>query len=147
MNPHDPFEERLRRQPLRRVPREWREDILAAASAASRERELAGRRELQTGWRVWLQSLFWPAPRAWAGLAAAWVVILLLNVATREPATPSQYAAQRPPDSPAARQLLREQQQLFAELAEPREHGAVNRHPQPAVLSPRSDARATLFYV
>ncbi len=119
---------------------------MAAASAAAQERELAGRRELQAGWRVWLERLSWPAPCAWAGLAAAWMVILALNVATHEPAAPAQYASQGQPTSPAARELLREQQHLFAELTEPRERRLTDR-PKPAVLSPRSEVRETLFYV
>jgi hypothetical protein len=47
----------------------WRSQILAAASGAPRSM-LA----------EWLSSWLWPHPRAWAGLAAAWIVIFLLHL-------------------------------------------------------------------
>jgi hypothetical protein len=62
------FEKQLERQPLRELPREWRSQILNAASRA-------GNSTLVEWFSTWL----WPHPRAWAGLAAAWVVIFLLH--------------------------------------------------------------------
>lgn len=66
MNPDD-FEKQLRRTPIRPAPEAWRGEILKAARAAA---------PAKTEPRVWWRELLWPCPRAWAGLAAAWVVIL-----------------------------------------------------------------------
>lgn len=78
----DGFEQHLRRQPPRRLPAEWRDEILAAARTAQAEAErAAGARPRSlalprlAGWREWL----WPSPAAWAGLAACWLAILWLN--------------------------------------------------------------------
>ena len=66
MNPDD-FENQLRRTPIRPAPEAWRGEILRAAHAAA-----PAKPEPQQWWR----ELLWPCPRAWAGLAAAWVVVL-----------------------------------------------------------------------
>ena len=84
--------------------------------------------------------MFWPYPRAWAGLAAAWVVIIALNLATRESGAP-EIARQLPPPSPQLRQLLREQEQMLAELtgtAEKDRPAAV----RPPVAQPRSERQS-----
>ena len=65
----DEFEDKLRGQPLREIPSEWRREILAP---------LRQRPEATVSW--WRQ-LLWPHPVAWATLAAAWVAIFALNFA------------------------------------------------------------------
>jgi hypothetical protein len=62
------FEKQLQRHPMRELPREWRAEILAAASLAERSTLVN-----------WLSTWLWPHPRAWAGLGAAWVLIFLLH--------------------------------------------------------------------
>lgn len=63
------FEKQLQRQPLREPPRNWRAEILAAAD--SRPSAFRSRGEgIST----------WPSLRAWAALAAVWVVIFLLHL-------------------------------------------------------------------
>lgn len=47
--------------------------------------------------RDWWQELFWPARRAWLGLAAVWVVILGSQLARTERGTPSISPACLPP--------------------------------------------------
>ena len=64
--------------------------------------------QLQAGWRR--------SPWAWAGLAAAWVVILALNFAAREPDAPL-VAGQRVPSASEMRFALKQKQLLMAELA------------------------------
>jgi hypothetical protein len=79
----DPLERRLPGQPFRELPTEWRDGILAAARAAAPRRSALG------AWRApaWWRAVFWPNPVAWAGVAAVWVAILVLNQAGRwEPA-------------------------------------------------------------
>lgn len=71
----DDFEQLLKNQPLRTVPAEWRGEILAEAVAASARKPKAPMSLAQ----AWL----WPSPYAWGALAAVWVVILGLNLASR----------------------------------------------------------------
>jgi hypothetical protein len=74
------FEQELKRQALRPVPADWRQEILAAA----REANVTGPRgkEDAAGWWVG-----WVGIRrvAWGGLAAAWVLIFGLNWAANRP--------------------------------------------------------------
>lgn len=76
MKPDD-FEKQLQRQTFRNVPGEWRSEILQAARAAKETSHPSSlTSHFASNWREWL----WPSPQAWAGLAAAWMVILALNV-------------------------------------------------------------------
>ena len=107
----DDFEKRLQRQPVRPVPREWRGEILDAARRAGGHQPSPLNSQPTSWWR----ELLWPCPQAWAGLAAAWVLILALNAATREPV---QVATAR--STPPAREVLmalKERRRLLAELA------------------------------
>jgi hypothetical protein len=142
MNHDDPFEQRLRRQPLRAVPPAWREEILAAAEANRRAVPDDGL-ALLAALRLRLRELFWPAPQAWAGLAAIWLVIVSVNLVTREP-VPAAIARQAAPPTPLQRELLKEQQQLFAELVGPSEKHAADR-PKPLAPQPRSQRREEFF--
>lgn len=89
MNEHGPFEQRLRRQPLRPVPSAWREEILAQARATAdaRQRDVAAQTvsadqaALIAGWRL----LFARLPLAWASLAALWIALIGLNLAMPSP--------------------------------------------------------------
>jgi hypothetical protein len=96
MNDNDPFEQRLRRQPLRPVPSAWREEILAAAKATQRSTATPSVSEdqaaLLVGWRLLLGRL----PVAWASLAALWIALIGVNlmmpspmVRLAEPGSPS----------------------------------------------------------
>ena len=119
----DEFENKLRGQPRREIPPEWRREILAP---------LRLRTEVPVSW--WRQ-LLWPHPAAWASLAAAWVAIFALNLAGAPEGEP--YAASKP--SPDKLVAYEERQRLWAELAldlSPRP-----RKPQPAIDRPRSNVR------
>jgi len=66
----------------------------------------------------WFESWreFFRIPRvAWGGIAAAWLVIIALNVASRDTA-PAQPAPQETKRSPETLLALREQKRLFSEL-------------------------------
>ena len=80
MNTGD-FEKRLERQALRSIPHEWRGEILGAARRAGGYPLSIVTPQPTSWWR----ELLWPCPQAWAGLAAMWGVILLLNLASRDP--------------------------------------------------------------
>ncbi|MCX7010899.1 MAG: hypothetical protein NTY53_27280 [Kiritimatiellaeota bacterium] len=64
------FEKKLMEQPLRQTPPAWRAEILREARTAAVQPS-----SVVTGWRSWL----WPAPKAWAALAACWLVLLAVN--------------------------------------------------------------------
>ncbi len=137
MNGDDPFERRLRAQPLRPVPPAWREEILTAARAGetnrSKQRE---QRLLFSCSTAWLRSLLWPYPRAWAGLAALWLAVAGFNLASREPARQEAAGTAARP-SPQMRELLRQQEQLLVELVGPMERTEAVR-PKPAPSQPHS---------
>lgn len=111
------FEKRLQRQPLREVPTAWRNEILIAAQKSVVPE--ASSRRTQRSWLSiiyeQLATLLSPHPRAWAGLAAAWLIILAMNFASREDSTSMAEGRVSPP-TPQMREMLREQQQMLAEL-------------------------------
>ncbi len=130
MKPDD-FEAQLRRQSLRPIPVEWRDGILQKAQAASDAR-------LSSWWR----ELLWPCPQAWAGVAAAWCLVLGLHLASRTPEGKTSGAIAEP--SPQMLMALREQRQMLAELIEPLPTLPPRRR-EPSRLKPRSDRRPDLL--
>ncbi len=130
----DEFEQQLQRQPLRSPPEEWRREILEAANAAARAQTPAFNPPCEPWWREWL----WPSPRAWAGLAAAWVIILALNTARLT--TPAGVASVSPPPSREMIMALSEQRRELAELL----GDAQERSPaaKPAPPRPRSERQS-----
>lgn len=139
MNREDPFEERLRRQPVREIPPAWREEILAAAAGCERPRAALRQGLFSWAGRIRLREWLWPAPQAWAGLAALWMIILGLHFTSREPAT-RDYASQTGPASPQMRELLRQQEEMLAELVGPLDRPESER-PRPPAPQPRSQRR------
>jgi hypothetical protein len=144
----DDFEKRLERQPLRQMPGEWREEILSAARQASlpehapraTQHALPSRSLLSTLYHQ-LSTLLWPHPVAWAGLAAVWLVILGINLTTRDASTlVAKHAA---PVSPQVFMAFQEQERLLSELIGPRETPVAER-PKPRLPRPRSEGRRAL---
>jgi len=119
MNDNEQFEKRLQRLPLRKAPAAWREEILSAARKAESPRHASPVtwQSLIATLNSRLSTLLWPHPRAWAGLAAAWVLICALNFTYRDDAPPASARRAAPP-SPQLREMLREQERLLAELVE-----------------------------
>jgi hypothetical protein len=110
------FERRLSRQSLQQIPGEWRAKIMAATrdAQASRYPKPIAHRSLLSTIRHQLFSLLWPHPKAWAGLATIWVLILAVNFSLRDK-TPV-VAEKAIPPSPEVIAELKQQQRLFAEL-------------------------------
>jgi hypothetical protein len=106
------FELRLSRQSLRKIPGEWRAEILVAADVNRREGVRAFTSAATI--RLRLREIFWPAPAAWAGLAAVWIFIFAVNFSMRDK-TPVVAEKVLPP-SPEVVAELRQQKLLFAEL-------------------------------
>jgi hypothetical protein len=111
----DQFERRLSRQPLRQIPTEWRAEIVGQASSLS---PLEKTKKMETGKMPVLLSfcrdLLWPHPKAWAGLAAVWILIFAVDFSVRDksPVTAEKAA----PPSPEVIAELRQQQRMLAEL-------------------------------
>jgi len=115
----DNFEQRLRHQSPRQIPAGWREEILSAANSAHHPLAAPKRSEGGSPISHLLPSIFWPHPRAWAGLAAVWLLIFAVNVSTRDDSTT--VAKKIPPLTPEMRMVLKQQKMILAELIEPRE--------------------------
>jgi hypothetical protein len=134
----DEFEKRLQRQPLRQAPCEWRSEILAAARDAQTVRHAS--RITHHSWlstfNHQLSILFWPHPKAWAGLAAVWIAIIALNLSARD--TAPVLAEKYMPPSPEVMVELKKQQRMFAELVGSREPLDVDR-PRIFVPKPRGE--------
>ncbi len=95
----DPFEERLRAQPLRPLPGDWRASILQEACAALPSEVATDAAPPAKGdrathvpsedgasvWKRWRLFVGWvrPWPLAWSSLAACWLAILVLDAAAR----------------------------------------------------------------
>lgn len=134
------FEERLRRQSLKPIPGDWRAEILQA----SRHMPKAPIREehwLST-LNQKLSTLLWPHPKAWAGLAAVWVVILAVNFSTRDKAPVM--AEKSSPPSPEVVAELKQQRQLYAELIGPPLAQDIDRRKN-VVPRPRSECSERLM--
>jgi hypothetical protein len=121
----DDFENLLRQQPQPPVPPAWREQILARARAVA---PAAPRASLA----VMLADLLWPTPKAWAGLATAWGLILLVNLAQADGVHPSAAGTRSNPVY-----ALQAQHKMMAELLDLESPA----HPTapPAKPSPRSE--------
>ncbi len=120
MKPDD-FESRLQGQPLRQLPSDWRREILAAAREAPAPVHAA--RSPHESWlstfNHQLSTLFWPHPKAWAGLAAVWICIVALNLSLRD-SSPRMAMKSAPPSAEVIMEL-RKQHRMFAELGGGRE--------------------------
>jgi hypothetical protein len=110
------FEQKLSRQPLRKIPGEWRAEILAATQSIARPRLRAS---FLSTFNQQLSTLFWPHPKAWAGLAAIWIFIFVVNFSMRD--TSPRIAEKSAPPSPDVIVELKKEQLLYAELMGPRE--------------------------
>jgi hypothetical protein len=136
---NDDFERRIKHQPLRRIPGEWRAGILVAADVNRRESVRAFTSAATI--RLRLREIFWPAPAAWAGLAAVWIFIFTVNFSMRDK-TPVVAEKVMPP-SPEMVAELRRQNLLFAELIGPAEAHVADR-PKSFVPRPRSECAEIL---
>jgi hypothetical protein len=130
----DNFEQKLQRQQLKEIPAAWREEILAAATSCHSSR--VTRHSFLSTLNVQLSTLLWPHPRAWAGLAAIWILILAMDFSLRDK-TPVMAEKTAPP-SPEVIVELRQQQRLLAELIGLRDTGDADRS-KPLVPQPRSE--------
>lgn len=134
----DDFEKHLQSRPLRRLPDEWRAEILRSAKASTHNPAL------KTRSLSWLSTLLWPNPKAWAGLGAVWILIIGLQFAARDAAP--RMAKSSAFASPELVAQLKDQERMLAELVgnnEPRPAAKPARFP----AEPRSERREDQFNV
>ena len=112
----------LRREVLGRLSREQ--------PAASPARELV--RRANFGLLLW-RELILPSRRAWTGIAAAWMMILAINFALRDPAPAGKVMVPAP-----AMMSFQEQQRLVNQLLADRSLSHDADRPKPAEPRPRS---------
>ncbi|MBI3851078.1 MAG: hypothetical protein HY298_12495 [Verrucomicrobia bacterium] len=143
MNDND-LEQRLQRQTLRPIPTEWRAEILSHANDAPHSSRITHPSLLST-LNHQLSTILWPCPKAWAGLAAVWLIILTLNFATGE--KPTAIAKRQPPPSPEMLMVLKEQEKILAELLTERSEPRESERPKPGTPSPRSERRHEMMMV
>ena len=135
----DDFEKRLQCQAPRQIPAAWREEILAKAqeSVASVQTACTPRPALF----YLIQTLFSRPQRiAWAGLAAAWVVIITLRLVTGETSKPTSMTIAIGPATPETLRALKQQRLLYAELVGSPELGQMGRL-KISIPGPRSQRR------
>ena len=113
----DPFEEELRRHPMRGVPAVWRSEVLAAATQVAATLAPAVGIDRAAAAAPWWRDWLWPCPQLWGTLAAAWVVIIVVHLANHEDTVPQEPAMAIQP-SPELLACWREQRLLGLELAE-----------------------------
>jgi hypothetical protein len=137
------FEQRLKRQPLRQIPSEWRREILKAAGDVQGVRKSTAGIEYSflSDLNRRLASLLWPHPVAWAGLAAVWIIIFAVDASIRDTKPVVAEMIARP--SPEEIAELRQQQRLFVELTGGNDSSDADRQ-KTFVPRPRSE-RVKLF--
>ena len=79
---------------------------------------------------------------AWAGLASVWLVILGINLTTRDATTVA--ARHAAPAAPQVFMAFQEQERLLSELIGPRDTPVAER-PKPGPARPRSEGRRALL--
>lgn len=115
-----------------------RESVKQASGLADNTQSETGRMPvLLLLWR----KLIWPSRRVWAGLAAAWVLIVAVNFSMRDRSPASTMAA-----APAPQMMLtfREQQKLLNELIGPDKPRATEAA-TPFVPQPSSERRLEIL--
>jgi hypothetical protein len=129
------LEQNLRRQPFRQVPANWRGEILSSAKDAALQSSTP-RGEWFSILKSQLSTLLWPNPKAWTGLAAIWIFIFTLHVANQDEVQVAK--TKSTPPSPEVMLVLRQQQQLRAELVGVVEANDAER-PKTLLPRPRSE--------
>jgi hypothetical protein len=115
-----------------KLDRMWTENL---ATELRSEAAPAGKTVLlAVCWTLW-RELVLPSRRIWAGLACAWVLIAVLNLASSEPTT--KVASQLKPRSGEELRALMEQRRMFAQLIGPLSEPAYAR--KRTSPGPRSD--------
>lgn len=139
----DDFEKRLQNQSMRQIPTEWREDILRTAKQAPHSSFVIRHPFLSTI-NHQLSTLLWLNPKAWAGLAAAWLAIFALQFASRDGSP--KVASTPAPQSSVFWMSLKAEQQTLTELMGNNQPEDADQ-PQHASPKPRSERRRSVLII
>jgi len=129
------FEQKLSRQSLRKIPGEWRAEILANCRGSKVE----GRAQEQFWSSTFvsrLSTVFWPHPKAWAALAAVWILIFAVDFSMRDKSP--MVAEKVSPPSPEIIAELKKEHLMYAELIGARDDHDADRS-KLRVPSPRTE--------
>ena len=107
-------------QPDPAVQRQWARAVQAAGGP-----EPVRRLTLAMAFRDWWQDVIWSCRRIWAGLAAVWVVLLVVNLSGRDHS--QTLAWKSSPPSSEMIMTFRQQESLLTELIGPSGSGEVER--------------------
>ena len=134
----DDFEKKLRRQPLRHIPGDWRDTILRMAQdrtscAAAKRSKSVLIRAVQAAWR----ELIWPCRYGWSGMAALWLIFGLINAHTQVTETSRQMATSTRSGFERI-QVFEEQRRVLVELTGPNDLSPAEPS-RPAHAKPRSE--------
>jgi hypothetical protein len=115
----------------------WEQEFLAATTTVRRNRST-----LLTPVLEWCHDLVWPSRRIWAGFACAWMVILAINLSTRDPALSRATKGSRPSPEMVRAYLMGEG--FLAEWNR-LEKSRVTEPPKPPSPPPRSERQAQVY--
>src|ERR1043165_4375565 len=121
----DDFQKKLQRQSFRKIPGDWRENILHTAqhciSSTCEAQQPLPIRAVLTIWRELLR----PCWHAWSSMAALWVIFWILNInaSPQLRRTPTRMTASTSSGSERIR-LFNEQRRVLVELTGPVESSA-----------------------
>jgi hypothetical protein len=112
-----------------------------ALNIVANEKQHARRKRKIFNWPA-IPSLFWrelilPYRRIWAGIAAAWILIFALNLASRD--NSPTVVGVSPPPSPEMLIALENQKRLFAEMLVDSPKANDTDRPKPSRPSPHSE--------
>ncbi len=113
----DDFEKKLQRQPPRRIPGEWREQILRAAQEQSPQVQRSQPTRLLAVITIW-RELIQPFRYAWSVMAALWLIFWMVN-SRPELTSPSQPMRASSTASFERVRGLQEQRRILVELTGP----------------------------
>ena len=99
-----------------KLDRMWNESLAPTVAAVYNRRDSKHNVFLAASWVLW-RELVLPSRRIWAGLACAWVLIVVLNLASAEP-TAKVVSQSKPPSGDELRALI-EQRRMLAQLIGP----------------------------
>jgi len=90
---NDDFENQLQRLQMRKIPADWRAQILGTAGQSI---SVAPAKEAPKSRGSWWRDLLWPCPQAWAAFACVWIGIIFSEMVETPPSSKQSQAATAP---------------------------------------------------
>ena len=131
------FEKKLQQQQVKAIPGEWRDDILRHANAS-----VPAKGSFFVALNEQVTALLWPHPKVWTGLAAVWVLIFAVNLATN---SDSSSPVRQTPELSANWKTLQDQERMVTQLIEPKKPTPPAEPPKRVAPRPRSESRTRLI--